>query len=67
MSESINETNNATTPSTTTEDSFKGKVWKYTKMSVRIVGQAVVVGAIAGATSYVVMKTLFGECPVDIG
>ena len=65
MSESVNETTTAVDSSVSF---FKGKVWKYTKMSVRIVGQAVVVGAIAGATSYVVMKTLFsGECPVDIG
>ena len=66
MSESVNETNNATT-SVSSESFFKGKFWRCTKKVGAIVAEAVVVGAISGAAAFVVIKTLYGECPIDIG
>ena len=64
MSESINET---TTIVDSSESFFKGKFWRCTKKVGAIVAEAVVVGAISGAAAFVVIKTLYGECPIDIG
>ena len=66
MSESVNETNNTTT-SVSNEESFKGKLWKYTKVAGKVVVGIGAVAGIAAATAYGVMKVVQGECPVDIG
>ncbi len=66
MSESVNETNNTTT-SVNNEESFKGKLWKYTKLTTTVVGSVVAIASIAAVTTYGMMKVFQGECPVDIG
>ena len=68
MSESVNETNNATTTTSVhTEESFKSKLWKYTKLTSTVVGGVVAIAGIAAVTTYGMMKVFQGECSVDIG
>ncbi len=66
MSESVNETNNATT-SVSSEGFFKGKFWKYAKVTGATVGAIGGIFCIAAVTTYGVLKVVQGECPVDIG
>lgn len=66
MSETVNETNNTTT-SVSNEESFKGKLWKYTKVAGKVIGAVGAVAGIAAVTTYGVLKVVQGECPVDIG
>ena len=66
MSESVNETATTTT-SVHTEESFKSKLWKYTKLTSTVVGGVVAIAGITAVTAYGMMKVFQGECPVDIG
>ena len=64
MSES---TNNAGAPSVGSEESFKSKFLKYTKLVGDVVAVGAVVVGIVAVTTYGVMKVLHSDCSVDIG